>query len=67
MTVERIVGLVAGCMIVATLAVANLHHPDWAWLTVFIGLNLAQSSVTNFCPLSSILRKAGVPEGTCCG
>jgi hypothetical protein len=66
MTIERIVHLVAGVMILASLALAHFHHPDWVWLTAFVGLNLAQSSITNFCPLSSLLRKAGVVEGCGC-
>jgi hypothetical protein len=66
MTVDRIVHLVAGTMILATLALSHYHHPYWVWVTAFIGLNLAQSSITNFCPLSSLLRKARVPDGSCC-
>jgi hypothetical protein len=66
MTVERIVHLVAGLMILATLALTQYHHPNWVWVTAFIGFNLAQSSITNFCPLSSILKKAKVAEGSCC-
>lgn len=66
MTIDRIVHLVAGVMILVTLALAHFHHPDWVWLTAFVGLNLAQSSITNFCPLSSLLRKAKVAEGCGC-
>lgn len=66
MTVDKIVHLVAGIMILISIALAHFIHPNWIWLTAFIGLNLAQSGLTNFCPLSFILKKAGVKEGNCC-
>ena len=66
MTVDRIVHLVAGIMVLVGIALAHFVHPYWIILSAFVGLNLAQSGITNFCPLSSILRKAGVKEGNCC-
>jgi hypothetical protein len=30
--------------------------------TAFVGLNLFQFGLTNFCPMGTILRKLGVPE-----
>jgi hypothetical protein len=30
--------------------------------TAFVGLNLFQFGLTNFCPMAIILRKLGVPE-----
>lgn len=65
MTVDRIVHLVAGCMVLLSIVLANFVHPYWIGLAAFVGLNLAQSGLTNFCPLSSMLKKAGVPEGGC--
>ena len=66
MTVDRVVHLVAGMMVLLSLLLANIHNPAWVWLTAFVGLNLAQSGITSFCPLASILKKAGVPEGNAC-
>ncbi|MCK5336566.1 MAG: DUF2892 domain-containing protein [Gammaproteobacteria bacterium] len=66
MTVDRIVHIVAGTMILISIALAYFVHPNWIGLAAFVGINLAQSGVTNFCPLSSILKKAGVKEGNCC-
>jgi hypothetical protein len=37
-------------------------HPGFFWFTLFVGLNLAQSAFTGWCPMISILRSAGVPE-----
>jgi hypothetical protein len=66
MTVDRTVHLVAGLMVLLSIALAHFVSPAWIWLTAFVGANLAQSGVTGFCPLASILKKAGVREGSCC-
>lgn len=62
MTVDRIVHLVAGLMVLAGIALSYAVHPYWLGLSVFVGLNLAQSGLTNFCPLAFMLKKAGVRE-----
>jgi len=66
MTVDRIVHLVAGLMVLLGLGLAHYVHEYWLLLPAFVGLNLAQSGLTNFCPLAFMLKKAGVPEGSCC-
>lgn len=66
MTVDRIVHLVAGLVVLAGTALAHYVHPNWLVLPLFVGLNLAQSGLTNFCPLAFVLKKAGVREGDCC-
>ncbi|MEE4238636.1 MAG: DUF2892 domain-containing protein [Anderseniella sp.] len=66
MTVDRIVHLMAGLMVLLSIALTHFSSPAWLWLTAFVGANLAQSGVTGFCPLASILRKAGIREGSCC-
>ncbi|MCW8935748.1 MAG: DUF2892 domain-containing protein [Gammaproteobacteria bacterium] len=66
MTVDKIVHLVAGIMILISIALSHFVHPYWIALAAFVGLNLAQSGITNFCPLASILKKAGVKDGNCC-
>ena len=67
MNVDRIVHIFAGSMILASLALARLHSPYWLWLTAFVGLNLLQSGITNWCLLSRILAKAGVSTAGACG
>ena len=67
MNIDRIVHSAAGTMILASLALAHWHNPNWLWLTVFVGANLLQSGLTNWCLLSSILAKAGVSAGGTCG
>ena len=67
MNVDRIVHSVAGTMILASLALTRWHNPNWVWLTVFVGANLLQSGLTNWCLMSSLLAKLGVPTGGSCG
>lgn len=50
----------AGCFILASLLLAHYVSLYWLWFTAFVGLNLLQSSFTNFCPLEIILKKIGV-------
>ena len=57
MKTESIVRMIVGTMILASLALYHWHHPNWIWLTVFIGFNLVQSSFTGFCPSEMIIRK----------
>ena len=60
MTVERYVRLVAGTFVVASLALGYWVSPYWFLFTGFVGLILFQSAFTNWCPMMTILRKAGV-------
>jgi hypothetical protein len=66
MTVDKLVRLFAGLMVLVSVALTYFIHPNWMWLTIFVGTNLAQSGLTNICPLASILKKMGVPEGISC-
>lgn len=58
MTIENQVRAFAGVFILASLALAHYHSQNWLWFTAFVGANLLQSSVTKFCPLEIMLRKA---------
>ena len=65
MTVERGVRLMAGVMVLASLALAHFVSLYWLWLTVFVGLNLLQSTFTNWCPAMNILRAMGIKDAGC--
>ena len=65
MTVERGVRLMAGVMVLLSLALAHFISFNWLWLTVFVGLNLLQSAVTNWCPAISMLRAMGLKDASC--
>ena len=60
MTVERWLRLIAGALVTASVALGVFVHPYFFWLTAFVGVNLLQSGFTNWCPMMSILRRAGV-------
>jgi len=62
MTVNRYLRLIAGFFIMLSVALAQLHSPNWLYFTAFVGLNLFQSSFSNWCPMMTILRKLGVAD-----
>ena len=64
MTVERAVRLMAGVVVLLSLALAHFLSLYWLWLTLFVGLNLLQSAFTNWCPAMSILRAVGIKDGS---
>jgi hypothetical protein len=55
----------AGLMILLSLALAHFFSPNWIWLAAFVGLNLLQSSFTNWCPAMSIFRAMGFKDAVC--
>lgn len=67
MNVDRIVHIAAGTMILASVALTAWHSHYWVWLTIFVGVNLFQSGITNWCLMSSILAKLGVETKGACG
>lgn len=65
MSADRIVHIFAGALILITLAFGVTASPLYysgyiLWITVFIGANLFQSGITQFCPLEMILKKTGI-------
>ena len=67
MTVARYIHLFAGTFILISLALGIAGSPLfvspwWLALAGFVGANLFQFGITNFCPMGWMLKKAGVPE-----
>jgi hypothetical protein len=60
MTIERTLRLIAGLFILVSLALGHWLSPYWYLFTAFVGLNLFQSGLTNWCPMMTFLRKLGV-------
>ncbi|MEO8663548.1 MAG: DUF2892 domain-containing protein [Bryobacteraceae bacterium] len=60
MNVERLLRLIAGAFVMASVALGVWVNPNWFWFTGFVGLNLLQSGVTDWCPMMWFLRKLGV-------
>jgi len=55
--------LIAGLFVMLSVALGYFVSPWFLLFTAFVGANLFQSSLTGWCPMMSILRKAGVDEG----
>lgn len=59
MTIERMLRMIAGGMVLLSLLLASQVNPNWLWLTAFVGANLLQSSFTNWCPMVFLLERLG--------
>ena len=62
MTINRLLHIIVGALILISLALAHYTSPKWLYFTVFVGVNLFQSGFTNWCLLATILKKLGAPE-----
>ncbi len=60
MNVERALRMIAGGFILVSLALGYWVSPYWYLFTAFVGLNLFQSGLTNWCPMMTFLRKFGM-------
>ncbi len=68
MKLESAIRLLAGTLVLLSLALAHWSHEAWLLLTAFVGINLVQSVFTGFCPAEKILRRLGIGrEGASCG
>ena len=62
MTLERWLRLIAGTFILASLGLGYVHSPYWFLFTAFVGFNLLQSGLTDWCLMMNILRALGVRD-----
>lgn len=65
MTIGRYVRLVVGSFTLLSLALGAPASPlfqsqHWLWFTTFVGVMMAQSAITGFCPMAIGLRALGV-------
>lgn len=60
MTVERGLRLVAGAVVLSSVGLGVFVSPYWLLLTGFVGLNLLQSALTNWCPMVPLLGWIGL-------
>ena len=63
MSIERYLRLIAGCFVMLSVAFSYWVYPGWFLFTAFVGANLFQSAFTEWWPMSTFLRKSGVPSG----
>jgi hypothetical protein len=69
MTSWKLVRIIAGLLILLSLALGVVESPVfvskyWLYFTAFIGVNLFQSGITNWCLMENIVRKLGVRGGS---
>ena len=64
MTLDRAVMAFAGVMVLISVVLTSYVSPYFLWFTVFIGVNLIQSSFTGFCPAAMVMKKLGLRSGT---
>jgi hypothetical protein len=60
MSVERVVVAFSGIVILISLLLAYFWSPFWLAFAAIVALNLSQSAFTGFCPVSYVLKKAGM-------
>ena len=63
MSIDRLVMMFAGTIVLLSLLLAHFVSPLWLWLTAFVGANLLQASFTGLCPLAMVLKRLGVEPG----
>lgn len=57
---DNVIRRFAGVFIIVSVALGYWVSPAWLLFTVFVGVNLLQSSFTGFCPLERMLGFAGL-------
>ena len=60
MTMEKKIRLIAGTLLLVSLALGWFVSPWWFLFSAFIGVNLIQSSLTGWCLMEDILRATGI-------
>jgi hypothetical protein len=57
---DNVIRRFAGVFVLLSVALGFTVSPSFFWFTAFVGVNLLQSSFTNFCPLEKILGRLGL-------
>ena len=65
MSRQSAVHVLAGSLVLISLALGHWVSSWWLLLAVFVGANLLQSGFTGFCPAEAIFGKLGFKDGTC--
>ncbi len=61
--IDRAVLVVAGTVVLVSLALGVWVSRWWLLLAAFAGVNMIQSAFTGFCPPAILFRKLGIPAG----
>jgi hypothetical protein len=62
MTIERMILLVVGLVVVCSVLLAVYQDIRWLWLTGLMGAHLIQASFTGMCPVVAALKRLGFPS-----
>ena len=65
MTIENAIRIIAGVVVLISVALSKFVNPYWILLAVFVALNLIQSAFTGICPAVFFLKKMGLKEASC--
>ncbi len=57
---ERALRLIGGFFVTVSVLLGLAVDPRFLWFTGFVGLNLFQSALTNWCPMMTFLKWAGL-------
>jgi len=66
MTIQRAIRIIAGAFIMLSVFLSSIYNgvslsePTWLWFTLFVGANLFQSGLTQWCLMEKILSKLGL-------
>jgi Protein of unknown function (DUF2892) len=60
MSIERWIRLIAGSLIMMSVALTYLHSSYWLFFTLLLGASLVQSAWTRWCPMEDVLRRFSV-------
>jgi hypothetical protein len=58
--INKLVTRIAGIFIIISVLLGMYVNLNFYWFTLFVGVNLLQSTFTNWCLLADILKKLGV-------
>ena len=64
MTMDRKIRMIAGTVVLVSLALGWWVSPYWLLFTTFVGANLLQSSLTKWCLMENVLRWSGIHKET---
>ncbi len=66
MNLERWLRLIAGLFVMLSLALGHWVSEYFYLFTAFVGLNLFQSALTDWCPMMTFLKLLGVKTAAQC-
>jgi uncharacterized membrane protein YdcZ (DUF606 family) len=61
-SIERLVLLIVGLVVLGSTLLAVYQSPNWLWVTGAMGAHLIQASFTGLCPVVALLKAIGLPS-----